>query len=675
MAEWRVPYAPSPTVPGGGSHQQAVRELADCLLEDPASAAILEALSGHALILDRNRQLVAAHGNVLEELGLTSPESLQRLRPGPFDPFSGGHDGFGRSRPYRVRCAPLRLRGETLLLFLFEEVGAQKRREALDQVFLHDLLNLAGGLDGVAGRLGDPALEPEAAAGQVRELAHQLMESIRSQRRLLSAEAGGPRAAPVPTRPAEVLERLLRVFRVHEAAAGRRLEVLPGPGDPFICDPVLLTRVLVNLVRNALEAAPDGGTVKVWHERRGDRLGFVVENPGLIPPEVSGRIFERCFSTKAGQGGDGPRGLGAYGAKLLGEQFLGGEVGFASHGGQHTRFFIWMPPERAAGAAGGCQAPVLDCAQPCGRLEPAPAAGADTLLVVDDSMAGCHLLGDLLCPCYRVLMAGTGEAGFALALSQQPDLILLDVKMPDMDGFAVCRRLKEDSRTREIPVLFLTALGDEADEMQALEAGGIDFLQKPVPPAVLAARVRNQLELKHQQDRLRHLSLLDALTGIGNRRRFDQYLEMEWQRCSRNGQPLSLVMGDVDYFKAFNDGYGHGAGDDCLQAVARVFDLALRRPADLAARYGGEEFVCLLPETDQEGARIVADQIMAQLEDLALPHRLNPVAPRVTVSIGVATASRPALARSWKTLVEEADRWLYAAKGRGRNRIEGVGIC
>jgi diguanylate cyclase (GGDEF)-like protein len=267
----------------------------------------------------------------------------------------------------------------------------------------------------------------------------------------------------------------------------------------------------------------------------------------------------------------------------------------------------------------------------------------DTVLVVDDSRTLCRLLGNLLCPRYRVLTAENGADGITLAMNCSPDLILLDIMMPDLDGLAVCRRLKSDSRTREIPVLFLTALGGEADEMRALEAGGIDFILKPISPPVLAARVRNQLELKHQQDRLRNLSLLDGLTGIANRRRF-------------------------------NDGYGHGRGDDCLRAVARVFGMALRRPADLAARYGGEEFVCVLPETDQEGARIVADQIMAQMEDLAMPHAFSAIARHVTVSVGIATSVRPSLGRSWKTLVEEADMWMYEAKGRGRNRIEGFSI-
>jgi diguanylate cyclase (GGDEF)-like protein len=480
---------------------------------------------------------------------------------------------------------------------------------------------------------------------------------------LLGAEPGC--ALNRETRPGEILGRVARFFAAGGAAEGRRLEILPGPVDPFACDPVLLTRVLVNMVKNALEATPRGSTVKLWHERREGRRGFVVENPGVIPAEAAGRVFERCFSTKACRG----RGLGTFGAKLLGEQLLGGEVGFAPHGGTSTRFFIWIPE------TGAC--PALDLARTAlgaGLPQGQAPEGADTVLVVDDSRTLCGLLGNLLCPRYRVLTAETGEDGFTLALQCRPDLILLDVMMPDMDGFAVCRRLKGDSRTREIPVLFLTALGGEADEMRALEAGGIDFILKPISPPVLAARVRNQLELKHQQDRLRNLSLLDGLTGIANRRRFDQYLEMEWQRCSRNGQPMSLVMGDVDFFKAFNDGYGHGRGDECLRAVAKVFGMALRRPADLAARYGGEEFVCVLPETDQDGARIVADQIMAQMEELAMPHAYSAIARHVTVSVGVATVTRPSLGRSWKTLVDEADMWMYEAKGRGRNRIEGFGI-
>ena len=665
MAQLRAPTTPSLLVPNGRTSIYMVRGMAENLLENPVARAILALVPGYALILDQKRHLVAAHGEVLEQLGLTTPESLQGLRTGELFRCMPVQDGFSRSRQFWVTCTPLALGGHDLLLFLFKETTEQKRREALDHVFLHDLLNLVGGLEGIAGRLNDQPQELTSSAAQLRQLYRQMMDEIQSQRTLLSAEEGKLVVENRETRPAEILDRLRGFFAASEVAEGRSLEILDGSQEPFRCDSVLLTRVLVNLVKNALEATPAGGCVKVWHERCEGRRGFVVENPGLIPSEIASRIFERCFSTKADRG----RGLGTYGAKLLGEQFLGGDVGFAPHGGTSTRFFIWVP-ESGACPLGDPAAVALDAGAPrCPTPE-----GADTLLVVDDSKTVCGLLGNLLCPRYRVLTAENGQDGFTLALKCKPDLILLDVMMPDMDGFAVCRRLKGDSRTRDIPVLFLTALGGEADEMRALEAGGIDFLLKPVSPPLLAARVRNQLELKHHQDQLRNLSLLDGLTGIANRRRFDQYLEMEWQRCSRNGQPLSLVMGDVDFFKAFNDGYGHGQGDECLRAVAKVFALALRRPADLAARYGGEEFVCVLPETDQDGARIVADQIMVQMEDLALVHGYSSVSSRVTVSVGVATVIRPSLGRDWKSLVEEADMWMYEAKARGRNRIEGFGL-
>ena len=665
MVPPRVANAPRfPGLTGAGSEGPAQVQ-AERLLANALVSALLDALPGYAVLLTPQRQLVAAQPQALEELGLTTQESLLGLRTGELFRCLPPQDGFSRTRQFWVSSTPLRLGGADLVLFVFKETSEQKRREALEQVFLHDLLNLLGSYEGIAGQLGAPGADPGALAEQIRDLSRQLVEEVQCQRLLLSAEGGRLVPEARETRPEEILERLRRFFATCEVAEGRRLELLGGPGGSFACDSVLLTRVLVNLVKNALEATPRGGTVKLWHERREGRRGFMVENPGLIPAEVASRIFERSFSTKASRG----RGLGTYGAKLLGEQFLGGELGFAPQGGDRTRFSLWIP-EAGAGAEAGpwaAASPPEDGAWPAQAPE-----GADTLLLVDDSKTVCHLLGNLLGPHYRVLTAETGEDGFTLAMNCKPDLILLDVLMPDMDGFAVCRRLKRDSRTREIPVLFLTALGSEADEMRALEAGGIDFILKPICPPVLAARVRNQLELKHHQDRLRNLSLLDGLTGIANRRRFDQYLEMEWQRCSRNGQPLSLVMGDVDFFKAFNDGYGHGRGDECLRAVARVFAMALRRPADLAARYGGEEFVCVLPETDQEGARIVADQIMAQMEELALPHAYSAVAGRVTVSVGVATVERPSLGRSWKTLAEEADLYLYEAKRRGRNRIEGA---
>ena len=545
-------------------------------------------------------------------------------------------------------------------------ISPLERREVLEQVFFHDLLNLVEGLDGIACRLrGDPA-RAEAAASQLLDLSRRLQDEIQNQRILLGAECGVLVAEHRELSAADLLDRVRSIFSDHPVAEGRFLAIGQGPGGTFATDLVLLTRVLVNLVKNAFEATPPGGTVRLWHECRDGRRGFWVENAGAMTPGVARRIFERCQDRPG-------RGLGTYSAKLIGEQYLGGEVGFSSPPGGPTRFYLRLP-DRSAAPEGAMvrEERVLMGPRPD---PPSPATGAceaETLLVIDDSGTVRRLLGNILDRQYRVLTAGTGEEGLAMALEHTPDLILLDVMMPGLDGFAVCTRLKADSRTREIPVLFLTVLSGEGDEMRALEAGGIDFIPKPISHAVLCARVRNQLALKRTQDKLRNLSLLDGLTGIANRRRFDQYLELEWQRCSRNAQPLSLVMGDVDYFKAYNDGYGHGQGDECLRQVAHIFTLALRRPADLAARYGGEEFVCILPETEAEGTRIVAEQIMAGMTRLGLPHAFSAAAERVTVSVGVATALRPLPGQSSRHLMEEVDRRLYEAKRQGRNRIVGL---
>jgi len=312
----------------------------------------------------------------------------------------------------------------------------------------------------------------------------------------------------------------------------------------------------------------------------------------------------------------------------------------------------------------------LEEGEPGGEAETAARAhlrSAPKVLVVDDSPMVRRLLAAVLGKEFRVLAAGDGEAALALALEARPDLILLDALMPGMDGFAACERLKADARTGEIPVLFLTALDGEVDEIRALEAGAIDFIQKPINAATVLARVRNHIELKRSKDRLLELAVQDGLTGLSNRRHFDQVLAREWQRCRREGSPLALIMGDVDCFKNYNDTYGHVEGDACLKAVAAAFTAALRRPADLAARFGGEEFVCLLPDTDEAGARAVAEQITAALADLGLPHARSDVAPHVTASLGVAAVC-PALDDLPGSLVDEADRRMYEAKRKAKAR-------
>ena len=248
--------------------------------------------------------------------------------------------------------------------------------------------------------------------------------------------------------------------------------------------------------------------------------------------------------------------------------------------------------------------------------------------------------------------------------------MLLDIVMPDMDGYAVCKALKADPATRDIPVVFITAHTDALEESQALELGAVDFISKPVNPAVVRARVKTHLTLKYQSDLLRQLVFRDGLTGAFNRRYFDQQLATEVARSVRSQLPLALVMIDVDFFKRFNDHYGHQAGDDCLRQVVQILQQGLRRPADLVARYGGEEFACILPETSFEDAMALARELEASVRAKAIPHAASDVADVVTVSLGVAARLADASADP-ATLLALADGQLYQAKHSGRGRVCG----
>jgi diguanylate cyclase (GGDEF)-like protein len=291
------------------------------------------------------------------------------------------------------------------------------------------------------------------------------------------------------------------------------------------------------------------------------------------------------------------------------------------------------------------------------------------ILVVDDQPSNIQTLYQVLKGDYDVAMATDGSQAIELCQRRPPDLVLLDVVMPGIDGFEVCRRLKVDPATRDVPVIFVTARDSTEDETLGLEVGAVDFITKPVNPPVVRARVRTHVALKRQADLLRSMAFNDGLTGVANRRWFDERLQVEWLRCRRNKLPLSLILLDLDHFKAYNDRYGHQAGDDCLRAVAAAMKSRLGRPADLLARYGGEEFVCLLPETPTDGARAKAEDLGRAVLDLALPHADSATAPVVTISRGVATAS-PALDGSPNDLLQRADAQLYAAKRAGRNRTE-----
>ncbi len=291
------------------------------------------------------------------------------------------------------------------------------------------------------------------------------------------------------------------------------------------------------------------------------------------------------------------------------------------------------------------------------------------ILVVDDQPTNIQTLYQVLKGEYDVAMATDGTQAIELCLRRPPDLVLLDVVMPGIDGFEVCRRLKADPATRDVPVIFVTARDSTEDETLGLEVGAVDFIAKPVNPPVVRARVRTHVALKRQADLLRSMAFNDGLTGVANRRWFDERLQVEWLRCRRNKLPLSLILLDLDHFKAYNDRYGHQAGDDCLRAVAAAMKSRLGRPADLLARYGGEEFVCLLPETPMDGARAKADDLGRAVLELGMPHADSATGGVVTISRGVATAA-PAVDGTQNELLQHADEKLYAAKRAGRNRTE-----
>jgi diguanylate cyclase (GGDEF)-like protein len=290
------------------------------------------------------------------------------------------------------------------------------------------------------------------------------------------------------------------------------------------------------------------------------------------------------------------------------------------------------------------------------------------ILVVDDQLTNIELIADIFGDDYEVLFATEGAKALEIAATEKPELILLDVMMPGMDGYEVCRRLKAKHLTERIPVIFITALGDEEAESRGLESGAVDYVTKPFHPSVIKMRVKNQIELKHAREELTRRAITDGLTGLANRRHFDDVLAREYDRHARSGEELSLILLDIDHFKAYNDTYGHVSGDDCLRQVARAIENGIVRSTDLAARYGGEEFVCILPDTSQAGALAIAEKIRLGVMELAIPHKASSAAGCVTASLGIVT-TRCVPGKSVLHIVAQADEQLYAAKSGGRNRV------
>lgn len=307
-------------------------------------------------------------------------------------------------------------------------------------------------------------------------------------------------------------------------------------------------------------------------------------------------------------------------------------------------------------------------------------------LIIEDSRTSAALVAQQLERMgIEALVAHNGKDGVDLFQRQQPQLVLLDVIMPEMDGFEVAQQIRQIEKSGEwTPIIFLSARDKDADLERGIIAGGDDYLRKPVSEVVLAAKVRamqrilamrNSLvalttRLDDMNRELVRLSTVDSLTGIANRRRFDDVLYKEWRRAMRRQYPIALLMCDIDFFKQYNDAQGHQAGDECIRSVARAIEDTLKRPGDLVARYGGEEFSAILPDTNFDGAQLVAESVRNAVAELGIPHGRSSVASRVTLSVGAAIVvpSRGAPATG-EQLVEAADKALYAAKSAGRNRV------
>jgi diguanylate cyclase (GGDEF)-like protein len=276
---------------------------------------------------------------------------------------------------------------------------------------------------------------------------------------------------------------------------------------------------------------------------------------------------------------------------------------------------------------------------------------------------------------YQTVEAHNGKEALTVFGQLHPDIVLLDAMMPEMDGFECCRQLQSLDFSKYVPVLMITGLNDQESVDRAFEAGAIDYVTKPIHWPVLLQRIKrliHQSQLQQQQElltqELQKLAIIDELTQVANRRKFEVYFDQEWRRMAREQKPLSLILCDVDFFKSYNDTYGHRVGDRCLQKVAQAIKDAAKRSVDLVSRYGGEEFAIILPNTDVAGATQVAQQICSAVTRLAIPHNSSPVSCHVTLSAGVATII-PQPSSNCEEMIIAADKALYQAKSMGRDRV------
>lgn len=572
---------------------------------------------------------------------------------------------------------------------------------------LHGMIGLAEGLrDGAAGR-PTPAMADNlgliVAAGQrLAALVNDILDFSRLKHRDLQLNL----------RPVDLAAATDLVFQlVGNLAAPKGLALtnrVPADLPAVLADENRLQQILHNLIGNALKFTDQGG-ITVEAARQGDRITVTVADTGIgIPPDRREAIFASFEQVDGGAGrAHGGTGLGLAVTRSL-VQAHGGEITVTDNPGGGSRFIFALPVADAAPAPAPAavaavaetvvapedlSAPAPTDADPD---HPDPEGGGALVLVVDDEPVNLQVISNhLTLRDYRVHTA-TGAAE-ALAWLNGPDgaetaVVLLDVMMPRRNGFDVCAELRRSRDAADLPVIFLTARNQERDIVRGFAVGGNDYVPKPFSRAELLARVALHVDLARRNRELRELTTsleaqvaertealsaayeemkrlarLDGLTQVHNRRHLDETLEAEWQRLRRHQRPLSLLMIDVDAFKAFNDSHGHQQGDQCLVRVAGTLRAQARHNGDLVARYGGEEF-CMLVEADGDEATGMAERVRQAVRDLDIPHGNSPVAAMVTVSIGVATLI-PTDGLAPTALFDRADAALYQAKAGGRNRV------
>ncbi|MBA6250750.1 diguanylate cyclase domain-containing protein [Colwellia sp. MB3u-55] len=289
------------------------------------------------------------------------------------------------------------------------------------------------------------------------------------------------------------------------------------------------------------------------------------------------------------------------------------------------------------------------------------------ILIVDDDKANRKMLKELLQEQAKIIFAKNGKQARELAIKHLPDLILLDVVMPDISGFEVIDYLKNDPKTMNISVIFITGLANDDDEERGFNLGGCDYIYKPFKPNIVIARVMMHLELIRQRKMLDEIAHIDALTGVNNRRKMDIVLKDEVAANKYEHTNLLVAILDIDYFKQYNDGYGHGAGDVALRQVGQALREVCVRPRDFIARYGGEEFVIILPDCDEASAEIMLSNIAQAIKDKKIKHQYSSVSPQLTVSVGavVVKSSQSVVVAN---VMQKADSLLYQAKNNGRNQ-------